>query len=66
MKRYSKNLMLSDVEESSNLMLTRLTLSGNTRPRSWCWKIHFETKKQSEKWEDWSFVHFSVTWNWII
>jgi len=28
-------------------------------PKSWCWKIHFETKKQSQKWEDWSFVHFS-------
>jgi len=24
------------------------------RQRSWCWKIHFETKKQSQKWEDWS------------
>jgi len=30
------------------------------RPRSWCGKIHFETKKQAQKWEDWSFVHFSV------
>jgi len=36
------------------------------RPRSWCWKINFETKKQSQKWEDWSFVHFSMKWNWII
>jgi len=36
------------------------------RPRSWCGKIHFETKKQAQKWEDWSFVHFSVRWNWII
>jgi len=35
------------------------------RPWSWCWKIHFETKKQSQKWEDWSFVHFNVRWNWI-
>jgi len=35
-------------------------------PLSWCWKIHFETKTQSQKWEDWSFVHFSVRWNWII
>jgi len=26
-------------------------------------EIHFETKKQSQKWEDWSFVHFSVRWN---
>jgi len=32
--------------------------------RSWC--FHFETKKQSQKWEDWSFVHFSVRWNWNI
>jgi len=31
------------------------------RLRSWCWKIHFETKKQLQKWEDWSFVHF--VWN---
>jgi len=36
------------------------------RPRSWWWKIHFETKKESQKWEDWSFVHFSMKWNWII
>jgi len=36
------------------------------RPRSWCGKIHFETEKQVQKWEDWSFVHFSVRWNWII
>ena len=36
------------------------------RPRSWCGKIHFETKKQAQKWEDGSFVHFSVRWNWII
>jgi len=34
------------------------------RPRSWCWKINFETKKQSQKREDWSSVHFSVRWNW--
>jgi len=40
---------------------------GNlVRPRSWCWKIPFETKKQSQKWENWSFVLFSVRWNWII
>jgi len=36
------------------------------RPRSWCGKIHFETKKHMQKWEDWAFVHFSVRWNWII
>jgi len=30
------------------------------RPRSWCGKTHFETKKQVQKWEDWSFVNFSV------
>jgi len=30
------------------------------RPRSWCGKINFETKKQAQKWEDWCFVHFSV------
>ena len=36
------------------------------RPRSWCGKIHFQTKKQAQKWENWSFVHFSVRWNWII
>jgi len=36
------------------------------RPPSWCGKIHFQTKKQVQKWEDWSFVHFSVRWNWII
>jgi len=35
------------------------------RQRTWYWKIHFETKKQSQKWEDWSFVRFSVRWNWI-
>jgi len=34
--------------------------------RSWCWNIHFETKKQSQKWEDRSLVHFSVRWSWII
>jgi len=28
-------------------------------------KIHFETYKQWQKWEDWSFVHFSVRWSWI-
>jgi len=36
------------------------------RPRWWCWKIHFESKTQSQKWEDWSFVDFSVRWNWVI
>jgi len=36
------------------------------RPRSWCWKIHFETKTQSQKWEDRSLVHFSVRWKWVI
>ena len=36
------------------------------RPLSCWWKIHFETKKYSQKLEDWSFVHFSVRWNWII
>jgi len=36
------------------------------RPWSWCWKTHFETKKQSQKWKDWSFVHFSVKWSCII
>jgi len=36
------------------------------RTRSWWWKINFETKKQRQKWEDWSFVHFSVTWKWMI
>jgi len=36
------------------------------KPRSWCWKIHFKTKKQSQKWEGWSFAYFSVRWNWII
>jgi len=30
------------------------------RPRSWCWNIHLETTTQSQKWEDWSLVHFSV------
>jgi len=30
------------------------------RTRSWCWKIHFETTKQSQKWQDLFFVHFSV------
>jgi len=35
------------------------------RPRSWCWKTHFETKKQLQKREDWSFVHLNVRWNWI-
>ena len=35
------------------------------RLRSWCWKNHFEAKKKSQKREDWSFVHFSVRWNWI-
>ena len=35
------------------------------RPRSWCWKVHFETKKQSQEWKDWSFMYFSVRWNWI-
>jgi len=34
------------------------------RPRSWCWKTHFETKTQSQKWQDWSLLHFSVRWNW--
>jgi len=29
-------------------------------------KIHFEPKKQSQKWQDWSFVHFSVRWSWIL
>ena len=29
-------------------------------------KIHFQTEKQTQKWEDWSFVHFSVRWSWII
>jgi len=23
-------------------------------------------KNQSQKWEDWSFVHFNVRWNWFI
>jgi len=36
------------------------------RPRSWFWKIHFRTKKQSQKWQDWSSVHFIVRWNWNI
>jgi len=36
------------------------------RPRLWCRKIHFETKTQLQKWVDWSFVHFSVRWNWVI
>jgi len=36
------------------------------RPRSWRWKFHFETKTQSQIWEDWSLVHFSVRWNCII
>jgi len=31
------------------------------RPQSWCGTIHFETKKQAQKWEDWSFVHFTVS-----
>jgi len=30
------------------------------------WNIHFKTKKQTQKWEDWSFVHFSVRWNLIV
>jgi len=35
--------------------------AGNlVRRPSWCWKIHFETKKYAQKWEDWSFVHFIV------
>jgi len=29
-------------------------------------KTHFETKKQSQKWEYWFSVHFSVRWSWII
>ena len=33
------------------------------RPRLRCGKIHFETKNHAQKWEDWSFVHFSVRWN---
>jgi len=28
-------------------------------------KNSFETKTQSQKWEDWSLVHFSVKWNWV-
>jgi len=28
------------------------------RPWSWCGKIHFETKKQVQKWENWSFRAF--------
>jgi len=36
------------------------------RQRWWCWKIHFETKKQWQKWKDCPFIHFSVRWNWII
>jgi len=36
------------------------------RPRSWWSNIHFETKKQSQKREDWFFVNFNVRWNWII
>jgi len=39
---------------------------NSVRPRSWCWNIHFETKKQLQKRKDWSFVHFSMRWNWII
>jgi len=35
------------------------------RPSSWCWTIHFETKKQSQKSEKLSFVHFIVRWSWI-
>jgi len=30
------------------------------------WNIHFETKKQTQKRENWSSVHFSVRWNWIL
>jgi len=30
------------------------------RQWSWCWKTYFETRKQSQKWEKWSFVHFCV------
>ena len=29
-------------------------------------ETHFETKKQSQKWEDWSFGYFSVRWSQII
>jgi len=36
------------------------------RPRSWCWKIHFETKTQAQKLEDWSLVRFTVRWNWVV
>jgi len=39
---------------------------NSVRPRSWCWKIHFEPKTQWQKWEDWSLVHFIVRWNWVI
>jgi len=30
------------------------------RSWSWWWKIQFKAKEQSQKWDDWSFVHFSV------
>jgi len=33
------------------------------RPRSWCWKIHFGTKKQSQKWEDWPSTPFGARKN---
>jgi len=36
------------------------------RLRLWCGKIHFATKKQAQKWEDWSFVHFNVRWSCMI
>jgi len=39
MKQYRKNLMVSDVEESSNLMLTRLTpVATQVEQNAW---IHF-------------------------
>jgi len=42
------------------LFMTKHTSTGGcsnparnlVRPRWWCWKIHFESKTQSQKWED--------------
>jgi len=36
------------------------------RPRSWCWKFISKLRHSRRNGKNWSFVHFSVRWNWII
>ena len=46
--------------------VTRVVYDDTHQALRRCWKTHFETKKQSQKWKNWSLAHLSVRWRWII